>query len=138
MATVHSQRGKDDVAAKPTLERPQFADGAAAMELQREGALFVAQAGQIMLRSMEELARRQAEAVRGTMEGLAQVSNGAGDRGPLDAQQHFLRASVLGFLTQLQLGLETAATTSAATLALLEDKLAHPAGSSEHGPASSK
>jgi hypothetical protein len=135
MATVHGPRGKDEPAAEPTQARPR-ANSAGTMQLQREGALLVAQASQIALRSMQDLARRQAEAIHGTVAEFAQITEGADGKGQLDASQRYLRASVLGFLTQLQLGLEAAAATSAVTLALLEDKLAELTRRSEPAHAS--
>ena len=133
MATVHGPRGKDEPAAKPTQARPR-ANSTGTRELQHEGALFVAQAGQITLRSMQDLARRQAEAIHGTVAEFAQIAEGTDDRGQLEASQRYLRASVLGFLTQLQLGLEAAAATSAATLALLEDTVADMTMTPRSGP----
>jgi hypothetical protein len=41
-------------------------------------------------------------------------------------QRQCIRASVRGFVAQVQLGLESAVSTSAATLALLEEQLGSP------------
>jgi hypothetical protein len=118
--------------ANPTQQEPKLAqpylEARATMELQRTSARFTAMAGQIVLRSIQDLARRQADAVGNTVADLTHSSGSFGDGQPLktvlDLQHRYLRLTVLGMLAQLQLGLEAAAATSAETLALAKDQFA--------------
>jgi Phasin protein len=104
-----------------------FGDAEGLIELQRQNARFMAQAGQIVLRAAQDLARRQAEALQATLEELAEAPrdllDGPNGRMLADLQRQCIRASVRGFVAQVQLGLESAVSTNAATLALLEEQL---------------
>jgi hypothetical protein len=134
MATIQTQ-GVEATSNAAPAER--LGDVDRLIELQRQNARFMAQASQIVLHAMQDLARRQADALQTTLDELAGAPGGheGGLNGGMlgDVQRQYLRASVRGFAAQIQLGLEGAVSTNAATLALLEEQLsAMPEGAERH------
>lgn len=132
MATSRDRRALEPAAAAlatfPWTGPARLAEARDMLELHRSSTRFLAQASQILLQSVQDLARRQTEAMRETVEELGRLPSGLdGTVGPellLELQHRYVRASVLGFLAQVQVGLDAVASSSAAAFALVEDQLA--------------
>jgi hypothetical protein len=92
--------------------------------LQRHQAKFVTEASQIVFHAMGVLARQQAEALHRMFAELPAApgpDGGAGNVHALgDLRDECLRVSLHAFVTQMKLGLESAAAINAAALELLE------------------
>jgi hypothetical protein len=99
----------------------------ALLDLQRRQAQFVAEASQIVFHAMGVLARQQAEALHRLFAELRTgpgPNGGAGDGHALDdLRDECLRVSLHAFVTQMKLGLESAAAINAAALELLEARV---------------